>query len=108
MISNRSTIETSARQYSVYESGGLWHAAYRPRNPKTGKLWQASRSITDGYNAWVGIRYSGIGTAISPVQSGTVPAFEVWSATYNGVNAGFATEADAKAAMAGEMARSGK
>ena len=106
--------ETETRLYYTFKMtdacGGLWKAEYQPKNPKTGKPWQAARGITRGYNAWAGSsRDSSWIVTNYERHLGNPPASEVWSKTYtNGISRGFNTEADAIAAIVEEKQRSGK
>jgi hypothetical protein len=98
---------TAARIYYTAKRQSLWIAEFQPLNPKTGQPWQASRSIK-GHNAYQLAFWCVDEQRITEVLFGAVPAFEVWSKTYNTVITGFSTEALALAAIATEKARSGK
>ena len=83
----------------------MWLASFRPINPRTGKPWQAFRSI-GGHDCY---RLSNYNTnRETPILSGPLPPFEVWTKVGDGMNSastGFSSEAKALAAIAAEKAR---
>jgi hypothetical protein len=103
MIVNESRSERRIYQLSVRR--GLYDANYRPINPKTGKPWQAWRSIP-GRDCYRLFNY-GTG-AETGIILGKLPPFEVWTKVDGGMNSattGFSSEVVAQAAIDAAKAR---
>lgn len=93
--------------YTLKDSFGVFHAYFRPLNPKTGKPWQASRGITKGRDCYILWNYST--KKNTGVIIGSLPAWEDWKDLgWNAAGAGYSTEALALAAIEAEKAKSGK
>jgi hypothetical protein len=98
------TIETAKRVYFTGSVNGLFVGYYRPRNPKTGKPWQASRYV--GGSAYNAYRLSNHRTGAStPPISGVLADDWHKSGEWTFANSGFMTIDDALAAIDTEIAR---
>lgn len=92
----RPTRQTARRAYWVHRCGELWQVSYQPVNAKTGKPWQAQRTL---HAPCLAVRYKDGRTVIVKAES---PSFKDWGTVYPGYQSayrGFDTESEALAAM---------
>lgn len=99
-------ITTEKRSYTAWVLRGVWKVSYQPINPKTGYPWQAERYMTAGQNVWIGVNHKT--ETQSEIFPGKPPEFEIWSKEWTGLFTGFASKADALAAIEKDIAKTAK
>ena len=94
------TIEKPSRVYRIfkYNERSLWRCEFQPRNPKTGRPWQAARTVLLGN---VSHRLSNHNTGAEDIRPGLSPRnSEMWeNGKYNSIDQGYVDRADALAAV---------